>query len=62
MTDLQRLIEKYRKELTQLEAQIEEVKHKHGILVEASRLLGEEALTPHRTLYEKLPVANEEKD
>ncbi|HME42679.1 MAG TPA: tetratricopeptide repeat protein [Syntrophorhabdales bacterium] len=48
--DLQRLIEKYRKEITQLEAQIEEVKHKHAILVEASRLLEEEALTSHRTL------------
>ncbi|HME45162.1 MAG TPA: hypothetical protein VKF36_18865 [Syntrophorhabdales bacterium] len=39
MTDLQRLIEKYRKELTQLEAQIVEVKREHDVLVEASRLL-----------------------
>jgi chromatin segregation and condensation protein Rec8/ScpA/Scc1 (kleisin family) len=39
MTDLQRLIEKYGNEITELEAQIVEVKHKHDILVEASRLL-----------------------
>ncbi|HME44160.1 MAG TPA: hypothetical protein VKF36_13800 [Syntrophorhabdales bacterium] len=58
MTDLQRLIEKYGKEITQLEAQVEEVKHKRNILVEASRLLEEEALTPHRTLYEKLANAS----
>jgi tetratricopeptide (TPR) repeat protein len=60
--NLQRLIEKYRKEITQLEAQVEEVKHKHDILLEASRLLEEEVLTPHRTVYEKLPVASEEKE
>jgi Sec-independent protein translocase protein TatA len=41
--DLQRLIEKYRKEITRLEAEAEEVKHKHDILVEASRLLEEES-------------------
>jgi len=41
--DLRRLIEKYRKEITQLEAQLQEVKHKHDILVEASRLLKEES-------------------
>ena len=52
--DLQRLIEKYRKEITQLEAEVEEVKHKHDILMEASRLLEEEAPIPHQTLYEKL--------
>ena len=58
--DLQRLIEKYTKEIVQLEAQVEEVKHKHDILVEASRLLEEEVLTPHSTLCEKLPAASEE--
>lgn len=47
MTDLQRLIEKYRKEIAQLEARAQEVKHKHDILVEAPRLLEEEGLTPH---------------
>ncbi len=41
MTDLQRLIEKYEKRMAELEAQIEEVKRKHDILVEASRLLKE---------------------
>ena len=60
--DLQRLIEKYRKEITQLEAQVEEVKHKHDILLEASRLLEEEGLTPHRTLYEMLSDASQEKN
>jgi len=60
--DLQRLIEKYKKEITQLEAQVEEVKHKHNILLEASRLLEEEGLTPHRTLYEKLANASREKN
>ena len=62
MTDLQRLIEKYRKEITQLEAQAEEMKHKHDILVEASRLLEEEILPPHRTLYERLSDASRERD
>ncbi|MGD0238480.1 MAG: hypothetical protein ABSC55_28580 [Syntrophorhabdales bacterium] len=62
ITDLQQLIERYRKEITQLEAQVEKVKHKHDILVEASRLLEEEGLTPHRTLYEKLSNASHEKD
>jgi tetratricopeptide (TPR) repeat protein len=60
--DLQRLIEKCRKEITQLEAQVKEVKHKHDILLEASRLLEEEGLTPHRTLYEKLANASREKN
>ena len=46
ITDLQRLIEKYKKETAQLEADVEEVKRKHDILLEASRLLEEEALTP----------------
>ena len=39
--DLQRLIEKCRKEITELETQVEEVRHKHDILLEASRLLEE---------------------
>ena len=43
MTDLQQLIEKYEKRMAELEAQIEELRHKHDILVEASRLLEEEA-------------------
>ena len=42
ITDLQQLIERYRKEITQLETQVEKVKHKHDILVKASRLLEEE--------------------
>ncbi len=50
MTDLQRLMEKYRKEITQLEAEVEEVKHKHGILVEAARLFEQEGLARHRRL------------
>jgi hypothetical protein len=45
LTDLQRLIEKYRKEITRLEAEAEEVKHKHDILMEASRLLKEDRST-----------------
>jgi hypothetical protein len=53
MTDLQRLIQKYREEITQLEAQIKELAHKHDIVVEASRLLEEEVLVPHRNLYER---------
>jgi len=65
MTDLQSLIEKYRRELTQLEAQIVEVKHKHDVLVEASLLLEEEALTPdrtwHRNLYLRLSGGRREK-
>jgi tetratricopeptide (TPR) repeat protein len=52
--DLQRLIEKYRKEITQLEAEVEEVKHKHDILVEASLLLEEEVLKPYRAVYQRL--------
>jgi hypothetical protein len=62
MTDLQRLIEKYEKRMAELEAQVEEVKHKHDILLEASRLLEEEVLMPHRLLYDGLPVASEEKE
>ncbi len=45
-TNLQRLIEKNAKELTKLEAQLQDVKHKHDILVEAARFLEEEVLTP----------------
>ena len=50
MTDLQRLMERYRKEIREIEARVEEVKHKQDILLEASRLLEEEGLTPRRTL------------
>jgi len=50
MTDLQRLIEKYRKEIAQLEAQLQGVKHKHGILVEDARLVEEEGLVRHSPL------------
>ena len=46
MTDLQRLIEKYEKRMAELEAQIEALRGKHDILVEAARLLEEEAQTP----------------
>ena len=60
--DLQRLIEKYRKEITQLEAQVEEVKRRHDILVEASRLLEEEVLALHGILYEKVSAASRKKD
>jgi rubrerythrin len=52
--DLQRLIEKYKKEITQLEAQVKEIEHKRDILVEAARLLQEEVLAPHRSQYEEL--------
>ncbi len=45
--NLQRLIEKNAKEITQLEAQLQDVKHKHGILVETVRFLEEEVPTPH---------------
>jgi len=44
--DLQRLIEAYRKEIMQLETQLQRVKHKRDILLEASRLLEEEEPTP----------------
>jgi len=62
MTDLERLIEKYKKEIAYLEAQIEEVSHKRDILVEATRLLQEDLLTPHKTLYERLSDAGREKE
>ncbi len=48
--DLQRLMEKYGKKITQLEAEAEEVKHKHTILMEAARLLEEEGLIRNGTL------------
>jgi tetratricopeptide (TPR) repeat protein len=59
--DLQRLIEKYKKEITQLETQLQKVKHKHGILVEAARLLEEEELIPHRNLYQRVQDAERER-
>jgi hypothetical protein len=60
--DLQRLIQWYKIEITQLEAQVAEMKQKHDILLEALRLLEEEVLIPHGTLYEKLSAASREKD
>ena len=51
------MIEKYKKEITQLETQLQKVKHKHGILVEAARLLEEEELIPHRNLYQRIQDA-----
>ncbi len=44
--NLRRLIEKNAKEITQLEAQLQDVKRKHDILVETVRLLEEEVLSP----------------
>jgi tetratricopeptide (TPR) repeat protein len=52
--NLQRLIEKYKKEIPQLEAQLQELNRKHVILLEAARLLQEEVLAPHRSQYEEL--------
>ena len=46
MNDLQRLIEKYEKGMAELEAQIGALRHKYDILVEALRLLEEEAKAP----------------
>jgi uncharacterized protein YjbI with pentapeptide repeats len=46
MTDLQRLIEKYEKKMEGLEAQVAALRHNHDILLEASRLLEDEARTP----------------
>ncbi len=43
MTDLQRLIEKYETRMAELEAQLGALRHKHEVLVEAARLLEEEA-------------------
>ncbi len=45
-TDLQQLIEKYQRRMADLEAQIAALRHKHDVLVEASRLLEEEPQTP----------------
>jgi uncharacterized protein YjbI with pentapeptide repeats len=45
MTDLQQLIEKYEQRMAELEAQVEVLRHKHDVLLEASRLLEEEART-----------------
>ena len=42
MTDLQMLIDRYKKNVAQLESQIEEIRRKLGIATEASRLLEEE--------------------
>jgi hypothetical protein len=44
MTDLQMLIDRYKKNVAQFEAQIEEIKRKLTIATEASRLLEEEGL------------------
>ncbi len=46
MTDLQQLIEKYQRRMAELEAQLTALRHKHDILVEAARLLEEEAQVP----------------
>ena len=62
MNDFQQLIEKYEKRMNELEAQITTLKHKHDILLEASRLLEEDALTAGKTLYEKLSDAGRDKD
>ncbi len=60
--NLRQLTEKYAKEITQLEAQLQEVKRKHDILVEAARLLEEEVLTPHGSVCEELSDTHQEKD
>jgi len=52
VTDLQRLIEKYTNEIEQFEGQLREVKRKHDILMEAARLVDEEALNPHKSFNE----------
>ena len=44
MTDLQMLIERYKKNVAQLEAQIVEIRRKMDIVTETSRLLEEEGL------------------
>ncbi len=46
MTNLEQLIEEYRRRIADLETEIAAVRHKHAILVEASRLLEEEPQTP----------------
>ena len=60
--DLQRLIEEYRKEIMQLETELQRLKHKHDILVEAARLLNEKILTPHRSLHQEPAGTHREKD
>ncbi len=62
MAHLQRLAGKYNNEITQLEAQVKDVKRSRDVLVEAARLLEEEALIPHRTVYEKLSEAHSERN
>ncbi|HVN23170.1 MAG TPA: hypothetical protein VMT71_04325 [Syntrophorhabdales bacterium] len=44
MTDLHLLIERYKKNITQLEAQIADLRRKLDVVTEASRLLEEEGL------------------
>jgi hypothetical protein len=44
MTDLELLTEKYRKKITELEAEITELRRKMDIVVEVSLLLEEEGL------------------
>ena len=51
MTDLQQLIEKYKMRMDELEAQLGALRHKHEVLVEASRLLEEETVDSHRKTY-----------
>jgi len=58
VTDLQLLIEKYRKMITEIEAQIVEVKRKRDVIVEAALLLEEEAPTPYRALHDILVEAS----
>jgi len=62
MNDLDRLIEKYGKEIAHLEAQHQELNRKLDVLVEASRLLEEEVVAPHKTLYEELSDLHRKKD
>ena len=49
---VQRLVERYAKEITHLEAQLREVRHRRDILAEAVRLLDEEVSTPQGTLLQ----------
>jgi hypothetical protein len=44
MANLQRLIDKYEKRMAELEVQIGALRHKHNVLLEATRLLQEEGL------------------
>ncbi len=61
MIDLQRLIEKYEKRTTELEAQLGAMRHKHDVLVEASRLLEDETPIPHKNLYQRILDADRER-